>query len=67
MRVSNPPEAVTRLLDGRTTDLVRENLGTFGHPWEATLCVWGAELIDAVAARNSGVQTRLCRRDGNPI
>jgi len=67
MRVSNPPEAVTRLLDDRTTDLVRGSLGTFGHPWEATLCVWGAELIDAVAARNSGVQTRLCRRDGNPI
>src|SRR5262249_10918725 len=31
--------------------------GTFGHPWEATLCVWGADLIDAVAARNPGVLT----------
>jgi hypothetical protein len=40
------------------------SFGTFGHPWEATLCVWGAKLIKAVAARNSGVLTRIYRRDG---
>ncbi|GAB3169722.1 DUF2716 domain-containing protein [Micromonospora palomenae] len=41
--------------------------GTFGHPWEATLCIWGADLINAVAARNAGVLTRLYRRDGKPV
>lgn len=40
--------------------------GTFGHPWEGSLCVWGAELIDAVAARDAAVLTRLRRRDGKP-
>jgi hypothetical protein len=40
--------------------------GTFGHPWEATLCVWGVELINAVAARDTGVLTCLYRRDGQP-
>ena len=27
--------------------------GTFAHPWEASLCVWGDQLIDAVAAVDS--------------
>jgi hypothetical protein len=41
--------------------------GVFGHPWEATLCVWGIELLDAVKERNSGVLTRPLRRDGQPV
>jgi hypothetical protein len=41
--------------------------GTFGHPWESTLCVWGSDLLDAVEARNAGVLTRLYRRDGKPV
>jgi hypothetical protein len=41
--------------------------GTFGHPWEATLCVWGHELIAAVHARSHDGLTRLHRRDGTPI
>jgi hypothetical protein len=40
------------------------SLGTFGHPWEASLCVWGDQLIDAVAAVNRDGLTRILRRDG---
>jgi hypothetical protein len=43
------------------------SFGTFGHPWEATLCVWGADLIRAVDAHGNGVLTRLYRRDGQPV
>nr|WP_230688728.1 DUF2716 domain-containing protein [Micromonospora sp. WMMC415] len=24
--------------------------GSFGHPWESSLCIFGAELLDAIAA-----------------
>jgi hypothetical protein len=39
-------------------------LGTFGHPWEASLCVWGEKLIDAVATVDRNCLTRLLRRNG---
>jgi len=39
------------------------SLGTFGHPWEASLCVWGAQLIDAVASVNRDCLTRILRRN----
>jgi hypothetical protein len=38
--------------------------GTFGHPWEASLCVWGDQLIDAVAAVDRDCLTRVLRRNG---
>jgi hypothetical protein len=43
------------------------NFGTFGHPWEATICLWGSKLLTAVEARNAGVLTRLYRRNGKPV
>lgn len=24
--------------------------GTFGHPWESSICVWGAELLEAMSS-----------------
>jgi hypothetical protein len=39
-------------------------LGTFGHPWEASLCVWGDQLIDAVDAVDSDCLPRVLRRNG---
>jgi hypothetical protein len=38
--------------------------GTFGHPWEASLCVWGDQLIDAVAAVDPDCLTHVLRRNG---
>lgn len=55
--------------DGDYYSFVSRDLcfGTFGHPWETTLCVWGSDLLKAVAARNDGVLTHLYRRDGRPV
>jgi Protein of unknown function (DUF2716) len=39
-------------------------LGTFGHPWEASLCVWGDQLIDAVATVDRDCLTHILRRNG---
>ncbi|AWZ08836.1 hypothetical protein DRB96_29215 [Streptomyces sp. ICC1] len=40
--------------------------GTFGHPWEQTLCVWGAGLLAAVEAELTGLLGEpLRRRDGD--
>ncbi|MFD6886456.1 DUF2716 domain-containing protein [Streptomyces sp. NPDC059957] len=39
--------------------------GTFGHPWEQTLCVWGAGLLAAVEAELTELLGEpLRRRDG---
>ncbi|HEX6352475.1 DUF2716 domain-containing protein [Actinophytocola sp.] len=43
------------------------SFGTFGHPWETTLCVWGVDLIEAVETRNRDVLKQLHRRDGHPV
>lgn len=40
------------------------SFGTFGHPWEASLCVYGERLLEAVEARNNGVLSSVLRRDG---
>ncbi|MEV4002973.1 DUF2716 domain-containing protein [Actinomadura sp. NPDC049753] len=37
---------------------------TFGHPWEASLCVHGDRLLEAVETRNSGTLSRVLRRNG---
>lgn len=40
--------------------------GTLGHPWEKTLCVFGAELLEAFHRHNDGVLNTVLRRDGEP-
>ncbi|MCF2527019.1 DUF2716 domain-containing protein [Yinghuangia soli] len=40
--------------------------GTFGHPWEHSLCVLGAELLEAVQDDVQQVLQRVLRRDGVP-
>ncbi|MEV4489964.1 DUF2716 domain-containing protein [Micromonospora coxensis] len=41
--------------------------GCFGHPWESSLCVFGAELLDVVAADLHAVLRQVLRRDGRPV
>ncbi|MFC7326709.1 DUF2716 domain-containing protein [Marinactinospora rubrisoli] len=45
-----------------TADL---RLGTFGHPWERTLCVFGAELLAEVADEITALLGSPIRRDGH--
>ncbi|SNS34346.1 Protein of unknown function [Actinomadura mexicana] len=40
------------------------SFGTFGHPWEASLCVYGDRLLEAVEARNNGTLGGVLRRNG---
>lgn len=40
--------------------------GTFGHPWEASLCVIGSRLIDSLG-RSLSTWLPLLRRDGQPV
>ncbi|MFD0278032.1 DUF2716 domain-containing protein [Kitasatospora sp. NPDC127111] len=40
--------------------------GTFGHPWEHSLCAFGAELLDVIAEDVHQVLQRVLRRDGLP-
>ncbi|MEU7556478.1 DUF2716 domain-containing protein [Streptomyces sp. NPDC044571] len=37
-------------------------LGTFGHPWEQTLTVWGSSLLTAVQAELSDLLGEPVRR-----
>ncbi|KZB87633.1 DUF2716 domain-containing protein [Amycolatopsis regifaucium] len=37
-------------------------LGTFGHPWEYTLCVFGDELVTAISAELTAVLGEPLRR-----
>ncbi|WP_030681270.1 DUF2716 domain-containing protein [Streptomyces rimosus] len=39
-------------------------LGSFGHPWEYTLCLFGREFVDAVAAEVDGILGPPIRRSG---
>ncbi|GHF85694.1 hypothetical protein GCM10018790_73950 [Kitasatospora xanthocidica] len=41
--------------------------GTFGHPWEHTLCVFGAELLDEIEEKVGELLQRVVRRDGQPV
>jgi hypothetical protein len=38
--------------------------GTFGHPWQQSLCLWGAELLDSLGAE---LLTWLPRHPQSPI
>jgi hypothetical protein len=40
--------------------------GTFGHPWEHSLCVFGTDLLNEVAADIHRVLLTVLRRDGQP-
>ena len=42
---------VTPVPDGDYYSFLSEDMwsGTFGHPWEGTICVFGRELVDALA------------------
>lgn len=41
--------------------------GTFGHPWEPSLCVFGKELLAAVTEIGDEALGRILRRNGSPI
>jgi hypothetical protein len=41
--------------------------GTVSHPAERSLCVFGAELLNAVQRHNHGVLTSILRRNGRPV
>jgi len=43
-----PPSPVTPFPDGDYYIFLTEDMsqGTFGHPWEQTLCVFGNDLVD---------------------
>lgn len=40
--------------------------GTFGHPWEQTLCLFGADLLTLVANEITGLLGSILRRSGRP-
>ncbi|WP_346533865.1 DUF2716 domain-containing protein [Micromonospora sp. DPT] len=41
--------------------------GTFGHPWELSLCVFGDDLLDLVEADLHDVLGKVMRRDGRQM
>ncbi|ABP55303.1 DUF2716 domain-containing protein [Salinispora tropica] len=41
--------------------------GTFGHPWEPSLCVFGGDLLDLVEADLYEVLGQVVRRDGRQV
>lgn len=40
--------------------------GTFGHPWERSLCVFGTGLLSEVATDINALLPTVLRRDGQP-
>lgn len=40
--------------------------GTFGHPWEPSLCVFGEDLLSALAEIGDEALGRILRRNGRP-
>ena len=40
-----------------------DGFGLVGHPWERSLCVFGAPAVDAFVARNVGILATVIRRD----
>lgn len=41
--------------------------GIFGHPWEQTMCVFGAPLLNQLKSDPPRLLTQLIRRDGEKI
>jgi len=54
--------------DGDYYIFLTEDLGsgTFGHPWEQSLCVFGAALVDALAP-TLATWLSVLRRGGSPV
>lgn len=66
---SDPEDwAVTVFPNGDYYIFTAEDLscGTFGHPWEQTLCVWGEPLVSDVRTRLSA-WLPIRRTDGKPV
>lgn len=59
---------VTPFPDGDYFIFLTEDLtaGTFGHPWEQSLCIFGTTLVDALAPALEGWLPVL-RRSGSPV
>ncbi|MGW2254309.1 DUF2716 domain-containing protein [Kitasatospora sp. NPDC001660] len=55
--------------DGNYSVQLAEDLrfGIFGHPSEKSICVFGADLLDAVAEEVGGLLPHVIRRDGRPV
>lgn len=55
--------------DGDYPVLLAEDFeyGSFGHPWEQSLCLFGAGLVDAVADEVDGLLNTVLRRSGRPV
>jgi hypothetical protein len=41
--------------------------GTFGHPWEGTVCIFGHDLLVSVKTHPPELLTRVVRRDGMDV
>jgi hypothetical protein len=41
--------------------------GSFGHPWEHSLCLFGAELLKTAADQVTGHLHQVLRRGGRPV
>ena len=41
--------------------------GSFGHPWERTLCLFGSDLLDCVADELTTHLPTIVRRGGQPV
>jgi Protein of unknown function (DUF2716) len=43
-----------------------DRFGVFGHPWEQSLCVFGAQAVDTLDRLDHGTLTQILREDGYP-
>jgi hypothetical protein len=43
------------------------HFGTFGHPWEQTICVWGEPLLELVSHRHPRMLGKVTRRNGKAV
>jgi hypothetical protein len=52
--------------DGDYPVLLAEDLhyGSFGHPWEHSLCLFGTRLLKLAAAEVNNILEHVLRRDG---
>jgi hypothetical protein len=41
--------------------------GIYGHPWESTVCVFGSELLSALAGHWPELFSKVVRRDGTAV
>ena len=65
--IREPPESVTWSLERLDDDAEDFSYGTFGHPWESTLCVMGSPLLDRVAVALDTMLIRRIREGGTPV